>query len=55
MVATAQEGEALLEGQKLEKTRRQTKEAGSGGQTTPTKVKRATTISQTAEVVCIVV
>ena len=47
-----QEGAALLEGQKLEKTRGQTAASKDvpASPTTPTKVKRSTTISQTAEV-----
>lgn len=52
MVTTAQEGAALLEGEKLEKTRGQTKEAAAAvtaSKTTPTKVKRSTTIAKTAE------
>ena len=46
------EGAALLEGQKLEKTRGQTAASKDvpASPTTPTKVRRSTTISQTAEV-----
>ncbi len=45
-----QEGEQLLDGEKLEKTRAQT--AATKEEQTPPKVKRATTIAQTAEVGC---
>ncbi len=43
-----QEGEQLLDGEKREKTRAQT--AATKEEQTPPKVKRATTIAQTAEV-----
>ncbi len=43
-----QEGQQLLDGEKLEKTRAQT--ASSKEEPTPPKAKRATTIAQTTEV-----
>jgi hypothetical protein len=51
MVTTTQEGAAILEGEKRERTRGQTNAAKDTpiSPTTPTKVKRTTTISQTTE------
>ena len=44
-----QEGQELLEGEDLEKTRSQTAASQKSPVTTPTKVKRTTTIAQTAQ------
>jgi len=53
----AQEGQQLLEGEELEKTRAQTASQKSPTATTPTttptKVKRTTTIAQTAQEVTV--